>query len=33
VGPAPARFSGGPGNDKATDYTVAEGDTTDSTIP
>ncbi len=32
-GPGADRFSGGPGTDVATDFTAAEGDTTDGTIP
>jgi VCBS repeat-containing protein len=32
-GPGADRFSGGPGTDVATDFSAAEGDTTDGTIP
>ena len=32
-GPGADRFSGGSGTDLATDFTAAEGDTTDGTIP
>jgi Ca2+-binding RTX toxin-like protein len=32
-GPGADRFSGGSGTDTATDYSAAEGDTSDGTIP
>ena len=32
-GPGADRFSGGAGTDTATDFTAAEGDTSDGTIP
>ena len=32
-GPGADRFSGGAGTDAATDFTAAEGDTSDGTIP